>query len=391
MFLTPKSLHKRSISSPYYDLEKNPRGDGMAENGKEKDDGEGVVAGGVIGKDDGDDDDENQKREFEEEKRNTKRVDYVLIILVILIVGSVLNFVIITNTSDRGKEIVSRIGALIPFMGEREGDDNVGGAVGGSGAIVIDGSDMVDTNGIDTDSAGSANSADDSMKLSNPIDIDTDIKIGITGGKSSMKVEATDHGLKSLLNVDNIDPNDLNEWEKFANELTVNNGNSDNSVDAIELEIAKSKDEENKQDLNSYSNPQFDLAEILAINPIVLLINDEFVAEKDHVKQILQNLNINPEVKLVNLMKHPHYEDILDYLKNYRLHVAPTLANVGTKANEPEFEQQFVHQYNMGDIPRLFIGGLPVADYQDIIDKFNNNQLDHFLNEFGKGQIKLQI
>lgn len=274
----------------------------------------------------------------------------MLVVLVILMLGTLVNFMMLSS-SAKGSLASKLTEWAAQYLTPGEGN-----AVGAEGA-----------------SPGSGPGSGPG-----PAEVYDDIhlKIGISGSKTTMKIDANDNGLKNLLNVDNIDPNDLNEWEKLANELSVHS--ESNSLLAIESEIAKSKSDADKQD-SDLVNPQLDLAEILSINSIVLLVNDENVAQQEEVKKILQNLQINPEVKEVNLKKHPHYDDIWDYLKNYRVH-----------NNEKNYH--YVESLNeVDEIPRLFIGGLPVADYGDIVNKFNNNQLADFLNEFGRGLIKLQI
>ena len=169
---------------------------------------------------------------------------------------------------------------------------------------------------------------------------------------------SSNQNLLTLLNFDNIDTAESEEWEKFSHDMTRQQIVHDNTPDQ-EIVIQS-------------ANAQRDLAEILSVNPIILLTNNENIIQQQQVKTMMQSLKISPEIKLINLTKHPHYDHILEYLKNYSLH------------NTDDIE-------DLNDIPRLFIGGSPVANYNDIINKFNTNLLIPFLNNVGKGLLKVEI
>lgn len=337
--LAPKALHKRSISSVHHDLEKNPGDDDTSREGFA----------------DAADDDPRPR---------SNRADYLVVVLAILVVGSVLNFMILSSATR--SSVVTKIGGWVPGFGPFAGQGS-----------------KLDPRG----EAGDAMAPD--VVMLNEVEEEADLKIGITGGKSTMKIDANDNGLKNLLNVDNIDPNDLDEWEKFANELSDHAPDADNSLQAIESEIARTKHDANQQAMDLKPSPQMDLAEILSINPIVLLMNEENMSKQEQVKQILQTLNITPELKLVNLKKHPHYQEIFEYLKTYRVH---NDASNGGMVSDYQ-RSQYIHNTlnDVDDIPRLFIGGMPVADYNDIVLKYDTNQLHDVLTHFGQGLIKLQI
>lgn len=193
---------------------------------------------------------------------------------------------------------------------------------------------------------------------------------------------------------------------------------------------------DNEQDLNDVEykiDPKQDLKEILSISPITILINNnkdtknninpnddnekpnaEYTKQLEFLKILQNSLTITPEPKVVNLIKHPHYHEILNYLKTYKQHEiqsvqkisapVPTSIKHDIKYNSKKSiiddevenvdEDNEIEDYESGnddynDIPRLFIGGLPVADYNLIIEKYNNGELIDFLRDQGKGLISI--
>ena len=130
----------------------------------------------------------------------------------------------------------------------------------------------------------------------------------------------------------------------------------------------------------------FDLKEMMLISPVTILLDDEITSspEKNKFLEILfKSLKINPEPKVVNLSKHPHHTEIVDYLEKYAKHEYGTSAHEVSEDDEDEDEKA----PPVREIPRLFVGGLPVGRFNDIIDEYKNNELINHLRESGKGLI----
>lgn len=217
-----------------------------------------------------------------------------------------------------------------------------------------------------------------------------------------------DNDLKNIINIDNIDSKNLNEWDKFVpqekeqhdekeqkhqpdeqlqelnseviNQILRDSKIPDNYYDSLhkgqtglKQEHISLEEQDNSLEVSdnslevSEANPQVDLAEILTINPIVLLVNGENILKQERAKQILFSLNMAPELQTINLKKHPNYATILNYLEK--------LETDGT--------------YDATDIPRLFVSGVPVAGYDDIIDKYEHGQLVTYLREMGMTNLEL--
>ncbi|CUM56604.1 uncharacterized protein AC631_04393 [Debaryomyces fabryi] len=134
-------------------------------------------------------------------------------------------------------------------------------------------------------------------------------------------------------------------------------------------------------------NVAFDLKEMMLISPVTILLDDDVSSspEKNKFLEILfKSLSINPEPKVVNLSKHPHQTEIVDYLHKYSKHEYGS-SNEEVSDDEDEDEQATPTR----EIPRLFVGGLPVGRFNDIIDEFKNNELIAHLRESGKGLINV--
>ncbi|KAK6465592.1 hypothetical protein DFJ63DRAFT_25260 [Scheffersomyces coipomensis] len=146
---------------------------------------------------------------------------------------------------------------------------------------------------------------------------------------------------------------------------------------------------ENESELDQSSTltkAQSDLKEIFAVNPIILISNNNQFQHK--FETILMNINIHPEPKIVNLIKHPNYKSILSYLESTFEDLNDD-DNVDYKELD-EDDKESLHQLNKGDnIPRLFIGGVPHGNYYKILDLFEKNQLQSYLRENGKGKITI--
>lgn len=135
-------------------------------------------------------------------------------------------------------------------------------------------------------------------------------------------------------------------------------------------------------------NVAFDLKEMMLISPVTILLDDNVTSspEKNKFLEILfKSLSINPEPKVVNLSKHPHHTEIVDYLHNYAKHEYGTSDDEVFEDDEDEDEQSSPAK----EIPRLFVGGLPVGRFNDIIDEYKNNELIAHLRESGKGLINV--
>lgn len=138
-------------------------------------------------------------------------------------------------------------------------------------------------------------------------------------------------------------------------------------------------------------NPQGDLLEILSVSPIVILSSNPSSAIQDtdetteesrdalyhnklenQVMEIMLGfLHITPEPRVVDLAKHPHHNEIVHYLQSYSMHNSET--------SEDEL-----------DIPRIFIGGQPVANHKQVVEKYYNKDLVEFLRDHGRGIINIE-
>lgn len=137
-------------------------------------------------------------------------------------------------------------------------------------------------------------------------------------------------------------------------------------------------------------NVAFDLKEMMLISPVTILLDDEVrsLPEKNKFLEILfKSLNINPEPKVVNLSKHPHHTEIVDYLHKYAKHEYGTSTDEVSEDDDDEDEDEQAPPAR--EIPRLFVGGLPVGRFNDIIDEYKNNELIAHLRESGKGLINV--
>lgn len=175
----------------------------------------------------------------------------------------------------------------------------------------------------------------------------------------------TSQGIEKLLDVNNIDGT-IEEWDKLAGEMQ----------QPQKTDVLDDVDNLDMDDGTSDITAQKDLAEILSINNIVLLVNDENLTKQEKAKQMLFSLKMTPELKTVDIKKHPHYQKINGYLK--------TVKNRMKETSVSDFSDS-------DDIPRLFIEGMPVAGYDDIIDKFEQNELWQFLSKIGQKSIKLEL
>lgn len=191
-----------------------------------------------------------------------------------------------------------------------------------------------------------------------------------------------DAGITNLLNIDNINIKDveLNEWGKL-NHLSEIPKPSPSSLNHDEYEEYDTQEEEKLY--SDDKDTQRDITEILSINSVVILTNQMNLVQEQKVREIFTNLKITPEVQFVPLNKHPNYTKIMKYLKDYNMRAYQY-------DNEDHDSQLNFHSDTL-DIPRLFIGGLPIANYKDIIQKDRDNVLTNFLRDYGQGLIKLDV
>lgn len=173
-----------------------------------------------------------------------------------------------------------------------------------------------------------------------------------------------ENAVEKLLDVENINLKEVedNEWNKFHSQDIKTTTIQDSTSSTIDEEV-------------EHSDPQRDLAEILSINSIVILTNEENIKLQSKVENILKNYKITPEIKFIKLNKHPNYDNIYQYLKKF------TISDYGIEINNDDEH----------DIPRLFIGGLPMGNYKDIIKKAHTEELYGYLKKYGKGLITLEI
>ncbi|EER34962.1 predicted protein [Candida tropicalis MYA-3404] len=147
--------------------------------------------------------------------------------------------------------------------------------------------------------------------------------------------------------------------EKDDNEENDNDYDISNSKSNIDAIIEENDDLE--QDPDMHILVQENLKEIFSVNPIIVLsLNNQI----DKLNTILLNLNISPEPKIINLSRHPNYLNILKYLKN-------------------------INHSDVENIPRLFLGGLPVGTSKEIIEMYENNELISYLRSKGEGLINV--
>ncbi|ODV81162.1 uncharacterized protein CANTADRAFT_25391 [Suhomyces tanzawaensis NRRL Y-17324] len=203
-----------------------------------------------------------------------------------------------------------------------------------------------------------------------------------------------------IINV-NGDAND--EHALKLNEFFVDGKSVDSDIAALESEDLE------KDTLAS----QHDLKEILLVSPIILISDDPDSSDQQQLEIIIKNLNIHPEPKIVSLDKHPHCKKILNYLKSYESHQDTTIP-VTTTASSSEAiiksdlkftqevlssegslyedlryktEKKLAESHALQNIPRLFIGGVPYGNFQELFKKYKDKSLAQFVREKGKGLI----
>ncbi|KAK7679932.1 hypothetical protein QCA50_017092 [Cerrena zonata] len=134
---------------------------------------------------------------------------------------------------------------------------------------------------------------------------------------------------------------------------------------------------------------QADLKEMLSIAPITLLLNEETPPEKQgrFLQILLYSFSIIPEPVTVELHRHPHYYQVYQYLKSYTQHEQTTTTTTST-IKDAQYSTD-TYREDEDHIPRLFIGGTPVGDYDCIIKLYDEGKLVDFLREKGDGLINV--
>lgn len=134
--------------------------------------------------------------------------------------------------------------------------------------------------------------------------------------------------------------------------------------------------DENKIDL------QHDIKEMLLVSPVTILLSDEpeDLEQSRFMEIIFGALSINPEPRIVNLRKHPHCNQIVEYLRRFSRRVE----GLGLSSEHSDEVKDA-----KSDFPRLFMGGLPLGKYSEIIEMYQQEELVLFLQEHGKGLVSV--
>lgn len=132
------------------------------------------------------------------------------------------------------------------------------------------------------------------------------------------------------------------------------------------------------------------LKEMLLIAPITVLVGDtQDMDKQDKVLQILfQDLHITPEPKKIDIRRHPLCDSIIEYLQkyygrgdSYKYKIPPVSLHQSTSNTDSD---------NANDnIPRLFVGGLPVGSFDDILRMAKQGELVTLLKAKGEDLITI--
>ncbi|CAK7901360.1 hypothetical protein CAAN1_11S02586 [[Candida] anglica] len=143
-------------------------------------------------------------------------------------------------------------------------------------------------------------------------------------------------------------------------------------------------EEEEEEDIDAQS----DLREMLSVSPLTILVNQNPLDSSEQSKAIVQKvtsiikgLNITPQPVFVKLYKHPHYRQLVNYLKTYQSHA---LTNSGDEL------EGLLLDTPMDAIPSVFISGVPVGSYNSVIEMHKERTLATFLRTNGKGRITVE-
>lgn len=132
-------------------------------------------------------------------------------------------------------------------------------------------------------------------------------------------------------------------------------------------------------------SPLTDLKEILSISPIIIISTPS--PQQQQLENILMNLNITPQPTIVNLSKHPNYQSILSYLQQYESH-SHTVETHTSPTGIIKLDLKEVAE-DEDNIPRVFIGAVPVGNFHEIFELYNDSKLVNYLKERGKGKISI--
>lgn len=132
------------------------------------------------------------------------------------------------------------------------------------------------------------------------------------------------------------------------------------------------------------------LKEMLLIAPITVLVGDTQDTDKqDKVLRILfQDLHITPEPKKIDIRRHPLCDSVIEYLQkyygrgdSYKYKISPDGLHHSTSSTSSD---------NANDsIPRLFVGGLPVGSFDDILRMAKQGDLVTLLRAKGEDLITI--
>lgn len=167
-----------------------------------------------------------------------------------------------------------------------------------------------------------------------------------------------------------------------VNTITANNEYEKLSMGQPEKQNTKGS---NTQALESEVDPQNDLKEIFSVSPLIIFSKSEKSEKQKELENIfLLELNIVPEPKVVDLTKHPRHTQIIEYLTSYSTHEQ----NLATShSSDVDYEQD--SKSEVDNIPRVFLGGVPIGNCKDIVRKFDDNELLGYLREIGHGLISV--
>lgn len=135
-------------------------------------------------------------------------------------------------------------------------------------------------------------------------------------------------------------------------------------------------------------NTQSALKEILLVSAMTILLSNDPQSSSPNSKEkekqvvnIIKSLSITPQPTMVNLIKHPKYDEIVEYLKTYQYHKID---------DSTESDSEDIVEVTVENIPSVFIGGLPVGNYDDIIEMYDKKKLVTYLRLVGKGIISVE-
>ncbi|CCE82386.1 Piso0_002110 [Millerozyma farinosa CBS 7064] len=129
------------------------------------------------------------------------------------------------------------------------------------------------------------------------------------------------------------------------------------------------------------------LKEMLSIAPITVLVGDTCDTDKqDKVLRILfQDLHITPEPKKIDIRRHPLCDSIIEYLQKY--YGRGDSYKYKTPPADSRYSSSSSSDNANDSIPRLFVGGLPVGSFDDILHMAKEGELVTLLRAKGEDLI----